>query len=255
MALHGGALPEFMARYPRWTRKVLARADVLVAPSTFLARAVETYGFQARVIPNVIDLSCYEYRHRRSLSPRLFWMRAFDPIWNPMMAVRAFAKLHSTVPEATLVMGGEDKGQELEVRELAKTLGLNGAVRFSGFLEMPEKLREGSTADIFLNTNRIDNTPVSIIEACAMGLPVIAAKVGGIPDLIQDEETGLLVPDDDDDAMAAAIKRLLADESLAARLSENGRRVAERSSWTNVLPEWERLFAEIRTRPHGPSAD
>src|SRR5207249_9657014 len=59
MVLHGGTLPEFMGRFPGWTRCVLSRAHALVAPSEFLARAIIPYGFRARVIPNLIDLSVY----------------------------------------------------------------------------------------------------------------------------------------------------------------------------------------------------
>lgn len=251
MWLHGGDMPKFMARFPRWTRRVLRRADVLVAPSLFLARAVEADGFQARVIPNVVDLKIYPYRHRRQVQPRLFWMRSFHPVWNPLMAVRVLSRLRRDVPDAKLVMAGKDKGLEAEVRLFAEKLKLNGAVRFPGFLNKPEKVCEGNAADIFINTNRVDNMPVSVIEACAMGLPVIATAVGGIPDLLTDGETALLVPDDNDEAMASAIKRLLLDAELAGRLSENGRRLAESSAWEKVRPQWEEVFAGITPRAMG----
>jgi asparagine synthetase B (glutamine-hydrolysing) len=71
------------------------------------------------------------------------------------------------------------------------------------------------------------------------------SAVGGIPDLLTDGETGLLVPDDDDEAMAKAILRLLNDPALAGRLSANGRQLAERSSWENVRLQWEELFAQV----------
>jgi len=109
-------------------------------------------------------------------------------------------------------------------------------------------VREGHAADIFINTNRIDNMPVAVVEACAMGLPVVATAVGGVPDLLKDGETGLLVPDDDDKMMAEAIKRLLDDAELAGRLSANGRLLAERSSWEQVRPRWEELFADLTAR-------
>ncbi|HWP42236.1 MAG TPA: hypothetical protein VNO14_03295, partial [Blastocatellia bacterium] len=108
MLLHGGALPVFMARHPRWSRRVLSRAAALVSPSPFLSCAVGEYGFEARVIPNVIDLGAYPYRHRRQVSPRLFWMRQFHSIWNPMMALRVLSRLRRACPEATLVMAGPD---------------------------------------------------------------------------------------------------------------------------------------------------
>jgi glycosyltransferase involved in cell wall biosynthesis len=243
MHLHGGAMPEFMARYPQWTRRVFSRADVFVTPSEFLARAVKPYA--AQIIPNVIDLSDYPYRQRQKLNPRLFWMRCFHPIYNPAMAVRALSRLRSAFPQAELVLAGQDEGMEAGIRRLAQAVGLNGAVRFPGFLNRAEKAQEGDAADIFINTSHVDNMPVTIVEACAMGLPVITTDVGGIKDLLIDGETGLLVPDDDDEAMCKAITRLLNDPALAGRLSNNGRRLAERSSWQQIRPQWEQVFAEV----------
>ena len=249
MWLHGGAMPAFMAEHPDWTRRVLSRADLIVAPSEFLARAIVPYGFQARVIPNVIDLSDYHYRHRQALSPRLFWMRSIEPLYNPELAIRVLARLRSTMPEASLVLAGPDKGLVAELRQLVEELGLNGAVRFAGFLDRKGKAREGDQADIFLNTSRVDNMPVAIVEACAMGLPVVTTAVGGIPDLLADNQTGLLVPDNNEDATVEAINRLLGDPDLAGRLSANGRQLAESSSWVPVRLQWEQVFAQVMTCP------
>ena len=245
MHLHGGAMPEFMARYPNWTRRVLRRADAIVTPSQFLARAVVPYGFHAQVIPNVLDLSQYPWRHREKIQPRLFWMRTFHPIWNPEMAVRVLARLRAQFPDATLVMAGEDKGMRPAVEQLARSLGVHSAVRFPGFLNMEGKTREGGAADIFINTNRVDNMPVAVLEACAMGLPVVSTDVGGIPDLLKDGETGLLVRNEDEAGMAAAIARLVLEPPLAGRLSANGRRLAEKSAWPSVRVQWEKLFAGV----------
>jgi glycosyltransferase involved in cell wall biosynthesis len=87
--------------------------------------------------------------------------------------------------------------------------------------------------------------PVAVVEACAMGLPVVATSVGGIPDLLVDGETGLLVPDDDHEAMTDAIIRVLMEPGLAGRLSANGLKLAEQSSWQQVRPKWESLFEEL----------
>ena len=264
MLLHGGAMPEFMARYPKWTRRVLGRAQAIVTPSEFLARAVvpkrndRLMEELLSVIRNVLDLTRYQYRHRPKIKARLLWMRTFHPIYNPLMAVRVLARLRSSVPDATLLMAGQANGTEVEVKRLADELGVNGALRLSGFLEGENKMAEVNAAEIFINTNHIDNMPVSVVEACAMGLPVVSTAVGGLPDLLTDGETGLLVPDDDDAAMVEAIKRLLEDQELTSRLSSNGRLLAERSSWDEVRPQWEHLFAElveplheeINSKPH-----
>jgi glycosyltransferase involved in cell wall biosynthesis len=74
---------------------------------------------------------------------------------------------------------------------------------------------------------------------------VVTTEVGGIPDLLSAGETALFVPDDDDEAMAQAIERLVGDAELAARLSQNGRQLAEQFSWRQVRLHWEAVFAEL----------
>ncbi len=251
MHLRGGAMPTFMSRFPRWTGRVLRRADRIVAPSPFLARSVARHGWAATTIPNLIDISAYSFRRRGPASPRLFWMRSFHPIYNPSMAVRVLARVRSILPGATLVMGGQDKGLERAVRAEAVRLRVQSAVRLVGFLNAAGKNREGGMADIFLSTNRIDNTPVAVIEAWAMGLPVVSTDVGGLRDLIRDGETGLLVPDEDVEAMGAAIVRVVRDPDLARHLSVNGRSEASRCSWAEVRPQWEHLFEQLAATPRG----
>jgi glycosyltransferase involved in cell wall biosynthesis len=250
MVLHGGAMPDFMSTYPRWTRRVLSRADALVTPSTYLQRALAERGFQAQVIPNVLELDRYPFRERRLLRPRLFWMRSFHHVWNAEMAVRVLANVRRHLPDATLVLAGQDKGTQADVQQLASDLGVAAAVSFPGFLDHDGKVAHAQAADIFLNTNRIDNMPVAVVEACAMGLPVVSTRVGGIPDLLGDGHTALLVPNEDEQAMTGAVLRLIADQELAARLSNNGRQLAEQSAWNRVRPLWDRLFAHL----HRPAA-
>jgi L-malate glycosyltransferase len=122
---------------------------------------------------------------------------------------------------------------------------LSEFVKFPGFLSREAKLKEGEAHDIYMNTNRTDNMPVSVLEMAAMGLPIVSTRVGGIDDLLDDGETALLVPNEDDRGMADAVVRLLGDEALAARLSSNARHLAHRSDWENIYPAWETLFSEL----------
>jgi glycosyltransferase involved in cell wall biosynthesis len=178
-------------------------------------------------------------------------MRAFEPLYNPELAIRVLARVREVVPDASLVMAGQDKGLEHEVRRICQVRSLQEAVRFAGFLDMEGKAREGNAADVFLNTNHVDNMPVSVVEACAMGLPVVATAVGGLQDLLTHGETGLLVPDDNDQEMAAAVLQLLDNRDLAAKLSANGRRLAEGSARDQVRPLWETLLGEMMTVSSG----
>ena len=243
--LHGGNLPEFSKKYPRWTKRVFGRADILVAPSMFLAKGLRYLGFPIRVIPNIIEISNYPCKVRRNIKPRLIWMRSFHPIYNPQMAVMVLHSIRHSNLDASLVMAGLDKGLESEIKSKVSTLGLQKMVRFPGFLDHEAKIKEFSDADIYLNTNRIDNMPVAVIEACAMGLPVIATRVGGLPDLINDGINGLLISDDDVKGMADAVSSLLENPDLTELLSRNGRSLAEQSSWESVRISWNELFVEI----------
>lgn len=245
MFLHGGHLPEFIKQYPRWTKRVLDRADVLVAPSAYLAEKIGAFGYEIEQIPNVIDLQLYPFRERSRIQPRLIWMRSFHSIYNPQMAIEVLAELRRTVPQATLTMAGTDKGLENELKRMAEEKNLSEAVRFPGFLDAEAKRREFADADVYLNTNRIDNMPVSVVEACAYGLPVVATEVGGLPFLIKHGENGLLVADGDGAAMTEAVKRLLDDPVLTGGISRRARLLAECSAWERVRGDWENLLARV----------
>jgi len=243
--LRGGELPSFTMRRPSWVERVLRRGHCLVAPSSYLRERVGNFGVPACTIHNVIPVEHYSFRLRSDVQPRLLWMRSFHDVYHPEMAARVLARLVKILPAAELTMAGQDRGGLGTVRELVEELDVARHVRFPGFLTSDDKKREFDAHDIFLNTNRIDNMPVSLLEAAAAGLPIVATEVGGIPYLVRNEETALLVADTDVDAMATAVKRLVGEPELAARLSSNGRRLALGCSWEVVRQHWQRVFDEV----------
>ncbi len=245
MVLHGGELPGFFARFPRWSRQMFRRANAVVAPSAFLAESVRRSGFDAVVIPNAIEVEKYPFLQRCQVQPNLLWMRTFHDVYNPQMTVEVFAKLKETYPHAKLTMGGQEKGLLEVTRQLANKLGVSDSIRFIGFLGLEDKQREFARHDIFLNTNRVDNMPVSVLEAAAFGIPIVATAVGGVPYLLQDGETGLLVQTEDADGMSRAVMRVLEEPNLAEYLSKNARALSETHDWSVVLPMWETLFSEL----------
>lgn len=247
--LHGGNLPGFDQRFPRWTRRVLLRARFVVAPSSFLAEKMSRCNANTRVIPNIIALEKYNYRERKLVEPRLLWMRSFHDIYNPELALRAFALVKKRFSGATLVMAGPDKGRLNDTVQLADSLGLVDSVSFPGFLNEDQKTHQFDQAEIFLNTTRIDNMPVGVVEACAAGLPVVATDVGGLSALLKNRHSGILVKGTDPRSLADAIEELITDQRLAETLSRNGRATAENSSWPNVLAEWRDLFDVILGSP------
>ncbi len=97
-------------------------------------------------------------------------------------------------------------------------------------------------ADIYLNSPNIDNMPNSVIEAFSCGLPVVSTNAGGIPYIVQNEKTGLLVETDDHAALARAALRIMEDDGFAQELIVRARRECEKYSWANVRSEWLRLY-------------
>jgi len=244
LVLHGGALPEFAACHPIWVRKAFQRANLIIAPSNYLATMLQSLGFPIRIIPNAIDIHDYPYRHRFAVQPKLIWMRTFHEIYNPLMAVQVLQQLIRTRADAHLTMAGQDKGMFQTVQDYVKKIGLEDRVSLIGFLDSDGKRAQFSRHDIYLNTNRIDNTPVSVIEAAAFGLPIISTNVGGVPYLVENKISALLVEDGDVYAMTKDVQRLLAEPDLAARLSVEARALAEKFDWSNILLMWKNLFME-----------
>lgn len=236
--LHGGNLPVFAPQHRRWVERVFGRADRIIAPSGFLADTFREWGYDVRIIPNVLFVDDYEYLERERARPALMWMRTFHEHYDPLMAVRVLERVARVHPDVTLTMGGADHGLlEATVAE-ARRLGVEDRITFPGYMSIDQKRAAFATHDVFLNTNTVDNMPVSVLEAAASGLVPVATAVGGVPDLLHDREDSLLVPAGDDEAMAEAVLTLIAEPRRFAAMSAKARQLALHSSWPEVLELW-----------------
>lgn len=240
LTLHGGNLPAFAARWPRFMCWLLGTADIVIAPSRYLRDQMTVYRNDVRLIPNGLDLDHHTFRRREHVEPNLVWVRAFHRIYNPQLAIRVLADLSPGHPQARLTMIGPDKGDGslAATVALAERLGVRHRVVFVGRVAKPDVPEWLDRADVLLNTPTIDNTPLSVIEAMASGLCVVSTNVGGLPYLLDDGRDALLVPPDDAAAMAAQVRRLLATPALAAGLSSAGREKAASFDWSIVIPQW-----------------
>jgi glycosyltransferase involved in cell wall biosynthesis len=134
---------------------------------------------------------------------------------------RALRKLEPGAYRAAIVGDGPDRtAVAAELGDAGELLG-----------ERDDVAEQLARADVFVLSSRSEGLPMAILEAMAAGLPVVATAVGGIPELVADGETGLLVPPGDADALAEALRRLVADPELRRRLGDAARtRVEERFS-------------------------
>ena len=245
LTLHGGNLPVFARQWPRRVRNLLHSAAAVTVPSRYLLEQMRPYHDDLHLLPNPVDLNAYFFKLRSVARPRLVWLRAFHELYNPSLAVRVIASLVTEFPGIQLTMIGPDKGDGSlsRTQRTARELGLGDRVTLSGPIpkaEVPAFLNEG---DIFLNTTSVDNVPISVLEAMASGLCVVSTNAGGIPYLLEHERNALLVSPDDANEMGAAVRRILKDHDLAARLSAAARKKAEQHDWSIILPGWETLLA------------
>ena len=240
--LRGGDLPNRLEKSPRLCSMLFGNAYKNVAPSRYLLHHFELKGFTNTVyIPNTLGIDNYTYKERKVVSPNLLWVRSFARIYNPNMAIEVFKVLKSKYPEATLCMVGPDKDGSLEeAKLLAATYELN--VTFTGKLSKKEWIALSENYTLFINTTHFDNTPVSVMEAMALGLPVITTNVGGIPYLLDTTIDALLVEDNSVAQMVEAIYTLCQEEHLVQTLSRNARAKAEGFDWKIVREAWKGIL-------------
>lgn len=237
--LRGGGYPERLQKSGKLCDYIFNNSAKNISPSIFLKNHFEKSGYKVDYIPNFIMIRNYEFRKRSLLKPHLIWVRSFDKTYNPPMAIEVLRILKQTYPGAKLCMIGPDKDGSLnETFKLAEKYGLTDSVTFTGKKSKSEWTEISKDYDIFINTTDYDNHPVSVIEAMALGLPVVSTDVGGIPFLINDMHDGLLSKPGNAEEFAMKIEHLIRDNALAEKLSVNARKKAEEFDWENIKEKW-----------------
>ena len=228
-SLHGldirtlATLRGFRRRFWRW---VLRRADAIVACSVGLAeetaREFDLPAAQVVTIHNGIDPGKFrdlEAPHPGGASghaPRLLNLATFEHKKGHDVLLRAFREVVKRYPAASLTIMGRDSDTRRSTEELVGELGLGKHVALHTDVPHRAALRALSDTDLFVLSSRNEAFAVSLLEAGAMRKPVVATDVCGVPELIRDGDTGVLVPSDDPAALAQGILRMLDDPELGA---------------------------------------
>ena len=254
LALHGGMLPEWAASARRRRRagRLLELADDVVSPSSLLVEWAEGLGVRATRLANGFDLSAFSWAPSWRPEPRLRWLRAMHPVYDPMTALEAVALLRARGLDATLELAGPDRGEAERLRARARELGVAAAVDLPGWVaprEVPGWLARGG---VFLNTTTAESFGQSVVEAAAAGLPVVTTAVGELPRIWRDGAEVLFVEPRRPAAIAAAVTRLLEEPGLAEAIRRAARRRAEEFDWAAVLPEWRESFRRAAARVREP---
>lgn len=238
-----GALAAELTRLPRSVTvhgsDVLLEAEALalkLAGARFVVTVCRTTAAALRcrlgpllpplhVIPTGVDTRRFSPPSGRTpvrRCPRILALGRLHPVKDFPLLLRAAARLRAAGVPFRLFLGGEGPEGERLARE-ARTLGLRGRVRLLGGVAPALTPALYRRVDLFVLSSRSEGLPVVLLEAMATGLPVVATRVGGVPECVGDGETGLLVPPGDPEALAGALRRLLVDPERRARLGRAAR--------------------------------
>lgn len=237
--LHGGNLPNRLVHSKRMSEAIFSHSFANVAPSNYLKSAFEEKGFRVLFIPNVLDISDYNFKERKQLKPNLLWVRAFDNVYNPIMAIEVLYQLKQKYSDAKLCMIGpfKDDSHQKTVSKI-KEYNLESDVEITGILPKEQWLKKSEDFDIFINTTNFDNTPVSVMEAMALGMPIISTGAGGLSFLISDKRDGILVDKNDAKQMTKEIDNLIKNPLFANEVIQNARHKAASFDWQAVKHLW-----------------
>jgi len=239
--------------------KVLSYADIILSPSERHineSQFLGSYRNKIVVIPNGINLNNFDVPYSKEECRKMFGLTSEDkiilflgtlgPHKGPDVLLKAMPKIIKEIRDVKLAFAGAGPLKEELIRQ-SKKLGIERNAIFAGFVEESSKPFYYRAADIFCFPSVMKHEIFGIVnlEAMACGIPIVASKIGGVPDVVKDGENGLLVPPGDSDALAEAIIYLLENEEVRESLGKNGRKKVDNYSWERIAAETEKLYERI----------
>lgn len=225
---------------------IIRHPDIVTAISTDLVRIAADLGRKdVLIIPNGIDLSDIKTACQNVPKDsgcvlfvgRLESMKGVDTL------LRVFAQAIKGLDPAVHLRIVGDGSLSDSLSALARELEIDHRVKFTGYISGPAIFTEYAKAEIFVGLSRSEALGNVFLEAQAAGCAVLATNVGGIPEIVHDKETGILVPADNIDAAAAELRRLLTDASLRAKLSIAAQKNAENYGWDGIAQRYREMLS------------
>lgn len=230
-----------------WERAGVRQASAVITLTSRLARLLTAAGIpdaRVHVIPSGVRSALFDAAKTRDRpepsAPHALFLGRLHRQKGVDLLLRAFTE----VPCGTLDLAG-DGPERAQLEQLAAELGLTDRVRFLGFVphdSVPDLLHE---ADVLVLPSEYEELGTAIVEAMYSGLPVVATRTGGVPELVAHGVNGLLVPPSDAIALAGALRRMLADRDLARRFGERGRARAQGFRWDALAPRVLGVYRDV----------
>lgn len=223
------------ANYPLFRKRLAREGDLFLCASSFLRGRLLAMGFpeeRTRVHYIGVDPRAIPARETGAEHPWILHVARLVEVKGTEYLIRAFARVARAVPDAELIIIG-DGPLRRRLRALARSLGVDGRVRFlgaqphAGVLEWLHRAAMLVLPSVRTRTGRMEGLGMVLLEAAAAGVPVIGTRHGGIPEVVRDGETGYLVPERDIDALAGRIEELLRDRDGQRRMGRQARALVE----------------------------
>ena len=238
------------------------QSDGVTAVSNYLRQ--ETYDHfdvtnGIEVIPNFIDTDRFYHQNKehfkQALCPNgekvIVHVSNFRPVKNTKQVVEIFHRLQEDTPDVKLLLVG-DGPERVPTERKARELGVFDDIRFLGKQDPIEEIL--SIADVFLMPSDSETFGLAALEAMACGVPTVVSDVGGLPELVEDDETGYLCPVDDVDAFTDRTRALLTDEALHSRMAAAARsRAVDTFDIDHVVPMYEQYYETVREHATVPT--
>lgn len=233
------------------TRSLLNRPNLVMSTSRIMAEEARKYT-KNKVIVTPFGIDCKHFSPSQ-IQPHdgeiiIGMVKALEPQYGHEYLLKAFRIVLDRLPHLNIKLELVGKGSLREkFRKLAKSLGISSNVEFTGFLpnhSLPDKYRRFTIA-VFPSVVQ-ESFGVALLEAQACGVPVVATKVGGFPEVVDDGKTGLLVPARDAAALAQAIVDIITDSRLRHQMSVNARQfVCQNYPWESTIRIFENAYSEL----------
>lgn len=237
-------MPEKVKTIPPWLWQNIHQTPSLVVgiSSALEARAKHLGATKTLVIPNGVDFKKLEKIQKEqskqptiSVVARLSKEKGLDDL------IKSLPIIAKKIPDIRLVIVG-DGNMRSELIFLAKDSGVAELVRFMGALPNDQAMREVARSSVFVLPSLGEGLGIVILEAQALGVPVVATNIGGIPDCVKDGTTGLLVPVKNPKAIAEAVIKILENQSLADTLVKNAKKELYRFDWQRIAEQYADIY-------------
>ena len=240
---HGGMADAFLQKRSKVVKRVLANVAVVTVMSEYLRQVFEKYGIETVIVPNTfipVKINRIPIQRNALQAPVIVSTRALSSTYNILSIIKAYRLVKAEFKDAELVILGDGP----ERNKLEDFVTENGImdVQFIGAVNHEDIYGYISQGTVFVSVSMVDNQPFSILEAFFCGVPVVASNVGGVPDMVTNNTTGILVEPLDLVGIVDGIKKLHKNIKFRNRIISEALEEVNKYCWPDLKDSWMRAY-------------